>query len=226
MHLAKANLSSCQCHSFSIPLVSDLLDWKYLRLATLSPFQQVSRVLRATHALLVLQLLCCAVNLFPEDCIVSFQNNLGTVDTSTIVTPIQQLIPAAPEPELQPEVTPSVISPQEPEVETLKRPDVQSAEETQKSSEEKTEYGGSQSETVTQSDAKSNPESETQDNVIMIKTTEDQSEETSATSGLSETVIQSEPSTEPVATTEPVASPSETPVTAPASEPVEEISRD
>ena len=71
--------------------------------------------------------------------IVSFQNNLGTVDTAAIVTPIQQVIPAAPEPEPQPEVTPPVISPQEPGVETLKSSDVQSEEETQKSSEEKTE---------------------------------------------------------------------------------------
>ena len=77
-------------------------------------------------------------------------------------------------------------------------------------------YEGSQSEAVTQSDTKINPESETEDNVILIKTTENQSEESSAISGLSETLGQ----------TEPVASPPETPVTEPASEPMEEIKRD
>ena len=131
------------------------------------------------------------------------------MDTGPIVAPIQELIPAVPEP--QSEVTPALVGPQETKKEVTVT-DIPSAE--------KTDQETSQSEGVSQSDIMSNPESKSEDNVITIKTTESQLEPVLDTADNTETASQSELTVEPAVNTP------ETPLAEPVSGPMEDIKRD
>ena len=133
------------------------------------------------------------------------------MDTAAIVAPIQELIPVAPEPEPTPEATPPLIGPKETVTETAESSAVQSEGGTG------AEVG--QTEEVAQSDVKSNTETDTEDNVIMMRSIpEDQSGEAMEESSA---ISQSEPSAQ---TMEGLAS--EPPASEPLSEPVEDMKRD
>ena len=131
------------------------------------------------------------------------------MDSASIVAPIQELIPAVPEP--QPEVTPPAIGSQETEKET---------KSTDSQSEEKTKHELNKSLDVLQSEIKSNPESETDENVILIESADSKSEQVLDTPERTEAVSQSETAAE-----SPVTVCSE-PETEPVSEQTVEMKRD